>query len=314
MKKMLYISLFGLFVVSSNLWAASPFACGEYNPTTAISTSSNLSLTATAMLASPGHPLLPGSFSQNAWFTIDSFGTGALMGCLPKTSVIEGWSQTNEYNANGTVKQITAKRYNSGGGSPLTATLNFTYDPQTPYYLATAENFCMSIGADKVRYTFKYKDGRLISMGLVPDSGCPSKTPETITYQYGDPNVPSLPTVMAVEQQGKVTETSKFKYNVSEGVIQSFELTSADNSIKIDLGYTDKKITSMKGGIVGQPDSIDFSIAYRNGNQWENMLDPRYTHYYSNWGLTIDYYKNNKVESTLQNTGDPGAQADHFYY
>ncbi len=292
-----------LIITSQYAIASSPFLCGEYNPTTAIATSSDLALTTTALLASPGHPLLPGTLSDPAWFTIDSFGTGALMGCQPSKSVIQGWSQTNTYNTNGTLKQITAQRFNSEGGNPLTATLGFTYDSKNPYYLATAENFCMSIGDQKVQYSFEYTNGLLKTLKLVPDSDCPSSASVVITYKYGDSNAPKLPTQMIVNQQGKDPETITYKYNVSNNQITSFVISSPQYNAEITLGYTDNKVSSMNGG------GLQNNVTYRNGAQWATMLDPRY-----NWGLTIDYYSTNKIESTLQNTGWPGAQPDNFYY
>ncbi len=292
-----------LILSASSAVAASPFTCGEYNPTAAISPSSNLALTATAMIASPGHPILPGSFSEAGWFTSDPFGTCALMGCSPKKSVIQGWSQINSYNKNGTLKQVVAQRFNSSGGDPLTATLNFTYKPNNPYYLSTAENFCMSIGAEKVKFTFEYTKDLLQAIKLVPDSGCPSNAPVNISFKYEDSNVPKLPTSMVVNQQGKDPETSTYKYIIKEGKITAYAITSPQGNMQMDVGYKKDLISSITGS------GIENNITYRNSSQWASMIDPRY-----NWGLTIDYYSTDKIESTLQNTGWPGAQADHFYY
>ncbi len=303
MKKLSRFTIPCLMLLAPSVMAASPFSCGEYNPTVAISPSSDLALTTTGMVASPGHPLLPGSFSEAGWFTSDPFGTCALMGCSPKKSVIQGWSQVNSYNDNGTLNQVVAQRFNSGGGDPLTATLDYTYESDNPFYLATAENFCMSIGAEKVKFSFEYAKGLLVGMKLVPDSGCPSNAPVDIVFKYGDSNVPKLPTTMVVNQQGKDPETSTYKYNIDGGKITSYVIGSSQGNMQLNVGYTQNLITSITGS------GVENNLSYRNGNQWASMLDPRY-----NWGLTIDYYSTNKIESTLQNTGWPQAQPDHFYY
>lgn len=288
---------------------ASGFACGKYNPNAAITPSSNLALTNTAMLASPGHPNLPSTYSDSTWFLIDSFGTGALAGCLPKRSVIEGWGQTNQYNKNGTLSQITAKRFNTNGGDPIEATLKFTYEKDNPYYLKTAENFCMAIGGDKVTYDMSYSNGLLSTVTITPDNTCPSTAVVLVSYEYNDREAPSLPSKMTVEESGKSAEVTNYDYQVTDGNIQSISMSSSSSGdITLKIGHTGNQITSMTASIGGRT-ALDFALKYNTQGQWLHMLDPRY-----NWGLKIEYYKTSKIESTLQNTGDPGAQADHFYY
>ncbi len=283
----------------SQVQAASPLSCGQYSPSAAINPSSNLALTATAMLASPGAPYLPGQIVDAAWFLMDQQGTGALMGCAPKRSVIQGWSQQNFYNSNNTLKSISAQRF----GSDETVPLSFAYQSDSSYYLTAAENFCMSINADKVRYDMSYSKGKLTGMVQTPDSGCPSTAVISVAFDYASAEVPGLPTTMTVSQAGKADEISTYDYKVDDGLIQSVAVKSAGQAFTIAYSYSDAQISGMTYA------GASFTLAYQDGSQWKNMIDPRYR-----WGLTIDYLTSGKIESTLQNTGDPGAQPEHYYY
>jgi hypothetical protein len=269
-----------------------PFACGEYGPSRTISPSADLGLTAAAMIASPGQPNLPGSFLQAGWFLIDSFGTGALMGCRPATSVIQGWSQQNRYDGRGALASVTAQRYGSGPG-----TLEFDYEPNLPGRLQAAENFCMAIGGQKVRYSFTYAGSRLQSFQQVPDSGCPSPVPSTVSFGYADPNVPGLPTLMTVVQSGQTVSTVRYAYVLAGGAIQQVDVTPSDGTaFALKVSHTGGLVTGM------QFPGTDLAVGYRNGAQWASTLDPRY-----GWGLTITYGGNNKVSATVQDTGCPGS-------
>ncbi len=287
------------FSACAQAQAASAFQCGQYSPSAAINPSSDLALTATAMLASPGAPYLPGQIVDAAWFLMDQQGTGALMGCAPKRSVIQGWSQQNFYHSNNTLKSISAERF----GSDTPVDINFTYQSDSAYRLSTAENFCMSINADKVRYEMSYSKGKLTGMVQTPDSGCPSTAVISVAFDYASAEVPGLPTTMTVSQAGKADEVSTYDYKVDDGLIQSVAVKSAGQTFTIDYSYSDAQISGMTYA------GASFTLAYQDGNQWKNMIDPRYR-----WGLTIDYLTSGKVESTLQNTGDPGAQPEHYYY
>jgi len=287
-----------LLATSAKLFAATPFACGQYGPSKTISPSSDLGLTTTAMIASPAQPNLPDAFQQAAWFLIDSFGAGALMGCQPTTSVIQGWSQQNVYDARGLVSSITAQR---SGSDP--ATLRFEYDPRRPYRLTTAENFCMSIGDQKVRYTFSYSGARLHAMQQMPDNGCPSSTPATVSFGYADARVPGLPTLMTVTQSGKTVRTVRYAYTVASGAVQRIRVSPSDGSAFTML------LTHAGGLVTGLSwAGIDNSVGYRNGDQWASMLNPKF-----NWGLTISY-DGDRVSGTLQNTGCPECPANTFGY
>lgn len=292
--------VFCALVATNAAHAESPFKCGEFNPSTFLSPSADLGLIATSRLGSPGQPYLPNSFQEAGWFLIDSFGTGALMGCSPATSTIQGWSQTNSYNDDGTLKTVTAKRF--GVDDPVT--LRFEYENTLPYRLSAADNFCMSIGAEQVHYTFVYQQGRLKSMTQQPDVGCPSEATVTISYDYGDSKLPGLPTKMVVSQDNKADETSTYTYALQDGRIQSITVTDSNSSTyTIRLGYTNALVTSLTMA------GTQFSLGYRNGSQWKTMIDPRYQ-----WGLTIDYFTDNTVESTAQTTGCPGCPANYFTY
>lgn len=287
-----------LLLASADLLAAPPFTCGQYGPSKSINPSSELALTATALIASPGQPNLPDTFLQAGWFLIDSFGTGSLMGCQPVTSVIQGYSQQNVYGTQGLLGAITAQRF---GSNPVT--LRFEYDQSRPYRLQTAENFCMSIGAQKVRYSFSYSGERLSAMQQTPDSGCPSTTPSTVNFVYADAQVPGLPTLMTVTQSGQTVRTVRYAYALSGGVIQQVEVAPSDgNALSITLTHQGGLVTAMRWP------GVNNAIGYHNVNQWASMIDPQH-----NWGLTISYV-GDRVSATVQNTGCPGCPSSTFAY
>lgn len=287
-----------LCLVGVGAHAESPFACGKFGPGSTISTTADLGVTATSMIASPGNSALPGMFTQPGWFLVDMYGAGPVMGCLPNTSSIAGWPQTNSYASDGMLRNVVAKRFQA----PPTK-LNFAYEPALPYRLKTAENFCMAIGGQKVRYTFTYKGGRLVTMRQLPDSTCPSPAPVTVLYEYADPRVPGLPTRMIVLTDQQPPQVVDYVYTVSNGVIQNVKMDSVGGpSSIVQLGYA--------GGLIQTIDLAGTSLAvsYRNGTQWKSLLDPRV-----GWGLTMSYGDGNRVTQALQNTGCAGECAPNTF-
>jgi hypothetical protein len=270
--------------------AETPFLCGEFGPGNTLGTSADLGITATSMIASPGNGSLPSNFTQPGWFLVDVYGAGPVMGCQPTTSTIQGWAQKNSYFPDGTLKDIIATRFQS----PPTK-LSFTYQPGLPYRLQMAENFCMSVGGQKVRYTFAYKNGRLVTMQQALDSTCPSPAPVSVTFEYGDKNVPGLPTLVTVLAKGSAPQVSSYAYTVSGGLITSVKVSSPGSpSYVVQPSYTGGRITALD--LAG----THYDITYRNGAQWKSMIDGSH-----DWGLTISY-ENNLVSQTLQNTGCGG--------
>ncbi|KHK58685.1 hypothetical protein PI87_02795 [Ralstonia sp. A12] len=295
-----YAAVALLCLVGASAHAESPFACGTFGPGSTISTTADLGMTATSMIASPGNSATPDMFAQAGWFLVDLFGAGPVMGCLPKTSSIAGWSQTNSYSPDGMLSEIVATRYDA----PPTK-LSFAYNAVLPYRLQTAENFCMAVGGQKVRYTFTYnKDGRLAIMRQALDSECPNPAPVTVTYEYADPRVPGLPTLMTVFMDEKVMEVARYAYTISNGVLQNvkIDLASGRTSV-VQLGYTGALITAVD--LAG----TSFAVTYRNGTQWKSLLDPKF-----GWGLSMSYGDSNLVTEARQDTGCPQCPPNTFGY
>lgn len=305
-----------LFCVCGNTYADPLYNCGEYNPTVVINPSSDLALITTSRIASPGEALSQGDIKQPAWFLLDEFGAGALFGCMPNKSVVQQATQYNFYNDNGTLNYLSSQRFNPDTNSTVEAKLHFSYLTSTPNFLSSAEGFCMSIGVEKVRYDFIYENNLLTSIKQTPDSGCPNTNSVTVSFEYGDSSVPKLPTKVTVEESGHSPEITSYTYTLDGKKIKTIDVKSQEENVTLHFGYNDKnQLTTIQGPVpVPKTAGIDLALSYVNGNQWTAMHDPRFSHYWSNWGLTIKYNANNKISSTLQNTGDPGAIPDYFYY
>lgn len=275
--------------------APAAFSCGLFGPAVTNSVYANLGAIATAMFATSGDPMPADFLDQGPWFLIDSYGSGALMGCQPSASKLgaESVARQNTYNQYGMLVQQIAQR-NTGNGTTTPVTLRYSYLPGNSYLISYAEQFCFtSVGTQLNRITFFYNGNQLAQIKVAADSGCPNGA-STYTYSYGSPVVPGLPSKVVIVNDQKQTATELFNYTASNSLLQAAYFASG----KITYGYSGTQLTRMN--LVGTT-TTPLNIGYTTSQQWSGANDPRF-----GWGLTINY-SNNVVSSTLQNTGcEPG--------
>lgn len=278
--------------------ASSPYSCGKYGPNVAISPSADLKLTATAQFGTPGVAMSATFVEQGGWFLLDDFGAGTLMGCQPTQSYLMGErdARNNTYDENGMLIQQTTTR---DSGTP--ATLTIQYDPENPFRVVYAEQFCYGLVDTKLnRFTFTYTEDKLTQILIEPDADCPLSGPVTVTYSYNSTTAPNLPSEEVIVEDDGDTATNTYTYNVTAGQLKSIETSMAGTFV---YTYTDDLMTGMLW-----PHGIR-TISYRGDTQWKSMIDERF-----GWGLTVDYNGDNTVESTLQNTGCPGCTPSTYAY
>lgn len=279
------------------------FSCGMFGPAVTNSIYANLGSIATAMFATSGESMPADFLDQGPWFLIDSYGSGALMGCQPSTSTLstENAPRQNTYNQYGMLVQQIAQR-NTGDGTTTPATLRYSYLPGNPYLISYAEQFCISsVGTQLNRITFLYNGNQLAQIKVAADSGCPNGG-ATYTYSYGSSVAPGLPSKVVIVNDQEQTATELFNYTASNNLLQAAYFAGG----QITYGYSGTQLTRMNL-VAGS--TTPLNIGYTATQQWSGATDPRH-----GWGLTISY-SNNVVSSTLQNTGCPGVcQPSTFQY
>ncbi len=308
MKKKILIGLFTILFMmgcdkqssNSNIKLGSAISCGTFSPTTYLNTQADFAQFVTYTYAGAGNAYLQPLTADG--ILLDPYANTTVAGCSPTSTQYNGnffaESAQNSYDKNGNL--IKQDIYSSG---KKVATMSYTYSNEYPSYLKTAKKICSSMDYSAyMHYDFFYNNGLLVKMTMTGDKNCitpPAGNTNTITYEYNSSVAKRMPSKVVADIAISGKSTTTYEYFAKDNLLNKIIYNTNNSSpIPMTLGYENGLVTSLTSSLGSQ--TVTIKINYQN-KQLTYLGDSRFAQF----GLFVKYNEQNKIYSTLQNTGAP---------